>query len=69
MYQATTLEEGSSFMIEKEAKVSQQDMVDREPRRFTKMTIQHGDRTALKRKGETEGEKSGGLNLRNLGLS
>lgn len=56
-------------MIEKEAKVSQQDMVDREPRRFTKMTIQHGDRTALKRKGETEGEKSGGLNLRNLGLS
>lgn len=44
-------------MIEKEAKVSQQDMVDREPRRFTKMTIQHGDITVLKRKGETEREE------------
>ena len=44
-------------MIEKEAKVSQQDMVDREPRRFTKMTIPHGDTTVLKRKGETEREE------------
>lgn len=56
-------------MIEKEAKVSQQNMVDREPRRFTKMTLQHGDKTVLKRKGGTEREKSGGLNLWNLGLS
>ena len=55
-------------MIKKEAKVSQQDMVDRDPRYFTKMTIQHGDRTVLKRKGGTERGKSDGLNLWNLGV-
>ena len=55
-------------MIEKEAKVSQQDMVDRDPRYFTKMTIQHGGRTVLKRKGGTERGKSDGLNLWSLGV-
>ena len=55
-------------MIEKEAKVSQQDMVDRDPRYFTKMTIQHGDRTVLKRKGGTERGKGDGLNLWTLGV-
>lgn len=54
-------------MIEKEAKVSQQDMVDREPRRFTKMTIQHRDKTVLKRKGGTEREKSGGFEFMEFG--